>query len=445
MQSDNGAVGLVPPRSAGPAADPTAVHPVVQRACAALTGAGVRWALLRGAADLARPEGDVDLLVGASDLRRLDGVLATAGLRRLGVRGHGSHRFYFAHVPDDDLVVKLDVVTRLDFGPRQELRSGLATACLGRRRRVDGLWRLAAADEAWLLLLHLLLDKGRFPAGRLEQARHSGAAASADSPVAAFLDRALGSGTAERVLRTVQDGDLRQVEELAASSVQRWAARRPLTTGWTRSRTRLLRRLELPVGRRSPGLVVALVGPDGAGKTTLSENVRRRFPLPSRAVYMGLWRDSPWDAALSRVPGGRLLQRTARILRGSLAVRWHVLRGRLVLLDRFPQDALLPGSVDTSRGGRLNLALSLRLSPRPDLVVLLDAPGEVMFARKGEHTPELLEERRQAYLRLVAGFTRSAVLDATRPAEEVTREALTAIWRVGHDGPAARAGAGTAR
>jgi hypothetical protein len=150
--------------------------------------------------------------------------------------------------------------------------------------------------------------------------------------------------------------------------------------------------------------------------------------VPPRTVYMGLWQKSKWDGRLSAVPGGRLLQRTIRIVRSNLSVRRHQLRGRLVLLDRFAQDALLPGGVDTSRGGRLNQWLSLRLSPRTDLHLLLDATGEVMFARKGEHTPELLEERRQAYLRLVPELGATAVLDAARPADEVAGSALAAIW-----------------
>jgi thymidylate kinase len=98
-------------------------------------------------------------------------------------------------------------------------------------------------------------------------------------------------------------------------------------------------------------------------------------------------------------------------------------------MDRFAQDVLLPGVEDTSRGGRLNRLLCLRLPPAPQLVALLDAPGELMFARKGEHTPALLEERRQAYLRMVTELPQGVVLDATRPLDEVTRAAAAAIWR----------------
>jgi hypothetical protein len=110
----------------------------------------------------------------------------------------------------------------------------------------------------------------------------------------------------------------------------------------------------------------------------------------------------------------------------------------LVLLDRFPQDALLPGGHDSSRGGRFNLFLATHLPPAAQLVLLLDAPGQLMFARKGEHTPELLEKRRRAYLDLVGDFRHAAVLDASARADDVRRGALAAIWGRLHGGEAHR-------
>ncbi len=52
-----------------------------------------------------------------------------------------------------------------------------------------------------------------------------------------------------------------------------------------------------------------------------------------------------------------------------------------------------------------------------------------MFARKGEHTPELLEERRQRYLDLRERYGNVVVVDATQDAETVRRDVERLVWR----------------
>jgi len=65
---------------------------------------------------------------------------------------------------------------------------------------------------------------------------------------------------------------------------------------------------------------------------------------------------------------------------------------------------------------------------KPDTFVVLDAPGEVMFARKGEHDVETLEERRQRYLDLQDRYPNVAVVDATQSADDVLRDVSALIW-----------------
>jgi thymidylate kinase len=54
-------------------------------------------------------------------------------------------------------------------------------------------------------------------------------------------------------------------------------------------------------------------------------------------------------------------------------------------------------------------------------VIYLDAPPEVLFARKGEGTLEWLETRRQDYLRIGELVPSFVVVDAAAPVEEVAR------------------------
>ena len=75
----------------------------------------------------------------------------------------------------------------------------------------------------------------------------------------------------------------------------------------------------------------------------------------------------------------------ARVALIGFRARWHRGRGRLVILDRSPHELRMRGDV---RGLKARLsALAVRvLTPDPDLVILLDAPADVLYARKGEHT-----------------------------------------------------------
>jgi len=105
---------------------------------------------------------------------------------------------------------------------------------------------------------------------------------------------------------------------------------------------------------------------------------------------------------LGLLPGElRKAQHRARRMLGGLPRVWgayaRAWRGDIVLCDRHPLEDLALGPPTGSPYRALELALLRRFVPWPDAVILLDAPGEVLFERKGEHSPEVLERWRQAY------------------------------------------------
>lgn len=59
------------------------------------------------------------------------------------------------------------------------------------------------------------------------------------------------------------------------------------------------------------------------------------------------------------------------------------------------------------------------LYPPPDLVIYLDAPAEVLYARKREATVEYLESRRQAFLQQGRQLPNFVVIDTTQPPDIV--------------------------
>ncbi|QNE16226.1 hypothetical protein [Pseudarthrobacter sp. NBSH8] len=426
-----------PPKAGGPVRpEPDAAGavglqqaPVIERnlraALHALEATGQSWLLLRGQDDLARPTGDVDILVASDLLPILDDLLQAEGFRRVLAPGHGSHWFYFCYSATDGSWVKLDIVSEIAFGPYQQWRTSLAPQCLGRRVRRGPLWLPAPADQGWLQLLHLFLDKGQIAPARVDAARKAAEAASAYDFIACFVDHRMGQGTAAEILALVRAGNFNQVPATAASMASRWAGgtAAPRLTAARHKGLRLFgARLQ------GSGPVVAVMAPDGAGKTTLLRGLQATVPLPIKYLYMGMWGAGPWDAWLVKVPGGRSAKKVYRMLRGGLLERLYSLMGRLVLMDRVPYDALLPG---TGAGGileKMTNTVAFTVVQPPDLLLVLDVPGHVMFSRKGEHSPEILEGWRQAYRKLAGQLPGSTLIDATQGAETVLRQATGIVW-----------------
>jgi thymidylate kinase len=225
-------------------------------------------------------------------------------------------------------------------------------------------------------------------------------------------------------------------------------------------------------------VTVALVGADGAGKSTVARAVVAGLPFPARRVYMGVNLEASTTMlpttrlalAVKRARGGRpdMTGRTSsgpgergRVRRGALgeirsslrvanwiAEEWyrqaiadvHQRRGRLVVFDRhFFCDYYAHDVVDRpgrSLAGRVHGFNLRRLYPRPDLVILLDAPAAVLHARKGEGTVEALEARRREYLSQAGLFRRFVVVDASRPTEVVVADVRARIVEFVRGAPA---------
>lgn len=213
---------------------------------------------------------------------------------------------------------------------------------------------------------------------------------------------------------------------------------------------------------------VALVGPDGAGKSTIGRRLQQITPLPMKYVYMGVNLESSnlvlpttrLILEIKRARGGRpdmagygpstrhlnhrpenflkrlakgskeavrMLNLTAEEWFRQMVVWYYTSRGYLVLFDRhfyfdyYSHDVVNPDP-HRSLTSRLHGFMLQKLYPKPDFVVFLDAPSEVLFARKPEGTLEGLEARRQEYVRMRDAVKACAVVDVSRPLDEVTQE-----------------------
>ena len=337
---------------------------VVRAALAALDAAGVEYALRNGDLTVEDPAADLDVLVRPGELRQLHRALAAAGWRHLRAPGHRGHRFYLREASDLTWV-KLDVVTELRYGRDV---SGTGPLIAG-RRRVGGLWLVSG--------VHALEHAEHRTAGRREVATWS-----------------------------------------------EWLARR------------------LPISVRRRGCVVAVLGPDGAGKGTVTAALAASLPVGLTEVYLGDRRAQNPAAASRRVPVADmpdagllrtihdvlfLLKKFAAWTPSLLHAELGAWRGHVVLADRHPLDAVAVRPRRTPVGSAVERFLATRITPTPDAIVVLDAPGEVLYRRKGEHSPALLERWRQGYRdQLVPrGAT---LLDATGAIEVIVARARHVIW-----------------
>jgi thymidylate kinase len=405
-------------------------HPLLREAFGALDRAGVEWCVLRGELELAHPRGDVDLLVSPSDREDALAALRGSGFVRLPAYGRGSHSFLRAYHCPTDRWIELDIVTELAYGPAFSLATGAEDACLRRRHRAGVVAVLAPDDGFWTLLLHCVLDKRAVEAHHAERLEALAELAVPDGPLASFAAaRSPGGWSPCRILRAARSRDWQPLLDLYPHLLRRSTRAHPWSVAARIVKQRVLRVAEKPaVWRSRRGLSVALLGPDGAGKTTLAREVAQSFCFPSTTAYMGLWQGED-EAQLSFWRAcARVLLRPVASVRRYLAARLAQERGRLVVFDRYTYDAYLPPRPPLVRAKRLYFSLLARTCPAPDLLLLLDAPGELLAARKREHTPEELEWQRRHFLGLRRRFPGLQLVDAARPAEDVKADVLDRIW-----------------
>ena len=129
-------------------------------------------------------------------------------------------------------------------------------------------------------------------------------------------------------------------------------------------------------------MLTLVIGTDGAGKSTLCGNLRKRLPMPTHYRYFGL-RDAQLGFVKRRYEecgDHGLLSRLVlfpldyALRRGSLPREGHV------LLDRIPGWAMLSANPLVHAIYRLVL-------PRFDVVILCYGDAEAISARKPERTP----------------------------------------------------------
>jgi thymidylate kinase len=348
---------------------------------------------------------------------------------------HGYH-------PATDLFIELDVEPELDYGPQASflvnwlhpsIRSGVASACLARRRQVGGVWVLHPDDAFWSLLLHCIVDKAAVTERHGARLMELAGEAVDDGPFGTLVGQICSPGwDVRRVIETAEAGDWEALVTLGLELPRRSTAARPiharvsaLGRGLGRLGTTALRM------RGGRGFSVALLGPDGVGKSTLSDGLVEHIgtALPTHLVYMGLWQGEEGQERSLVAAGLAAAGRPFKVWRRYLEARLHQAQGRLVIFDRHVYDALLPPDPPMVWAKRLFFGFLAHAAPGPQLVLILDQPSDVTIRRRPEENPEHLRALRGQYLALGERLPRAQLIAADQTPDAVRIEATAKIWR----------------
>lgn len=415
------------PAESSAAAVSSGLHPLLQQLFTAWERDSIHWCVLRMPENTFAPDSDIDLLIDSADLDAAAGIAESHRFVRLPGKRLGVHLItYDSHT---GTWLWLHCVAELGFGPYQGLRGNPSSSLLG-RRFPSSPPRLSPDDEFWVTLAHCLLDRRKVATKHRRRLALLAGQSTTDGAIAHGLDGLLPPGVKSgKLLQASRLEDWDALERQIPGLVE--TASRQARPGPLRRAARLAKSLSSRVRetRLRRGISVALLGPDGAGKSTLAAGIERTFVFPVRQVYMGLTGGMLRHVDRLRVPGVVRVGRLAVIWCRYLLAQYHLVRGRLVVFDRYIYDAEVPTPYPLSLADRVGRWIDGRCCPAPDLILLLDAPGSVMHERKPQYTPETIENWRQHFLRLRQRHPRMQVIDTTRGIDEVRNQATDLIWR----------------
>lgn len=415
----------------------------VERVGGAFAAAGVDYVILHGSEPDHPDDSDLDVAVDRKGAGVVDAILRTGALGRLVQCFHYAprSRYYVLQSTEPGRRYReLDVVCdQAGIG-----RDGTAVrVALAHAVDHEGL-RVPAPGATTLYLAAKKARKGASgpeAAAALLRAYERDPAGSDD-----LLGRHLGAAGRELALALAR-GERNLDRELAAVRATLRRCRRTPQRLARRAALEGLRGFRRVV--RPAGLVVAVAGPDGTGKSTLADGLERSELTPFRSVRRHhlrpellpspacILRRAPADGTQphGRPPsgiGGSVL-RLAYLWLDTI-VGWlpkmvvPEIRGALVVVERGWLDLLVdPRRYRLSSPPSLTRLLG-KLLPEPSAIVRLDAPAPVLAARTAELEPAELDRQLGAWRQLAdAAPERFDAVDATLPQAGVLARTLDAI------------------
>jgi len=198
---------------------------------------------------------------------------------------------------------------------------------------------------------------------------------------------------------------------------------------------RRVRRVLFPTG-----FSVVFLGPDGSGKSSVIDAVStslapafrkqatyhlRPFVFRARTESNGQPVTNPhaspkYGLIISVIKLFYLwLDYTVGFL---ISVHWKKIFSTLVIFDRYFHDILIDPLRFRYGGPSWLAALLVRAIPKPDAVLFLNVPADIIQRRKSEISRQECEQQTKDYIALAKNTKKSLVVDAGKPLNDVVKE-----------------------
>jgi len=205
---------------------------------------------------------------------------------------------------------------------------------------------------------------------------------------------------------------------------------------------------------RKPGFFLAIIGPDGVGKSTMVSNVTNCFNKISCSKNASLGRiwsgnnnskRSKSTVSIRSPIFNHFKNLVVASIRGLkfIVVRIQLKLGYIVITDRVMLDII--GAVDSPRiplGENTNLTQKIiskieqkiyGICPKPNLTIILKAPLESVLKRnqkrtkQGKETDEEIKMRYHAFFKYCEHYQNSIVIDSDRNEKVVSNDVISII------------------
>ncbi len=384
----------------------------------------VLWCIVRNYEFLAEKQfyegGDLDVLVRKEHVDTAQQVLLKTGFIRLVISPFSPHRAYVKYVPECQRMISIHFHIDDVHGPHLAYFPG--NQLFSRRKKIKNYFVPDDCDYYCLLLLHCILNKGTF--------------------TEKYIDR---------IKKLVKKCRPQEVEKrLTFALGERWAKVVSSRSDLTPHINRIKRYFQLRSFHRymwitygscawgltkvfAPCPLVSIIGMDGAGKTTVTQNIEEIFKkslVKCTVLYTGRGKGNvlPIQAIGRRVKtkvdraenNGE--SRWTKVLRTMAApvfaldlwVRYWFkifpkrMRMHIVITDRYASDILLMKHVPQFLKNLLFLVM-----PKASETVYLYNKPEVLHKRKPDHDLEDLKRQEKLFETIVAKTHATKVLSDT--------------------------------